>query len=121
MGSPTTKTTSSSIQQPETDHIAPSQSSSECGVIAVSSNMIPDTATFFTSGTSKQFDYVLKLYPAVLALKAAKRNKPDELIRLDNWYQNELPKLIKQRGKDAHMIHDELVQTMKWKQSVSVV
>lgn len=34
-------------------------------------------------------------------------------------YQNELPKKIKSRGKDAHLIHEELVQTMKWKQAVS--
>lgn len=34
-------------------------------------------------------------------------------------YQNELPKRIKSRGKDAHLIHEELVQTMKWKQTVS--
>jgi hypothetical protein len=34
-------------------------------------------------------------------------------------YQNELPKKIKSRGKDAHLIHEELVQTMKWKQTVS--
>lgn len=32
-------------------------------------------------------------------------------------YQNELPKRIKQRGKDAHLNHEELVQCMKWKQS----
>nr|CAD7598386.1 unnamed protein product [Timema genevievae] len=32
-------------------------------------------------------------------------------------YQNELPKKIKSRGKDAHLIHEELVQTMKWKQT----
>uniref|UniRef100_A0A336MVM8 CSON006919 protein n=1 Tax=Culicoides sonorensis TaxID=179676 RepID=A0A336MVM8_CULSO len=32
-------------------------------------------------------------------------------------YQQELPKRIKQRGKDAHMVHEELVQTMKWKQT----
>ncbi|CAL7934891.1 unnamed protein product [Xylocopa violacea] len=31
-------------------------------------------------------------------------------------YQNELPKKIKSRGKDAHLNHEELVQTMKWKQ-----
>lgn len=31
-------------------------------------------------------------------------------------YQNELPKKIKSRGKDAHMVHEELVQCMKWKQ-----
>lgn len=35
-------------------------------------------------------------------------------------YQNELPKLIKKRGKDAHLIHEELVQCMEWKQSVSI-
>lgn len=34
-------------------------------------------------------------------------------------YQNELPKKIKSRGKDAHLNHEELVQTMKWKQIVS--
>ncbi|CAG2067341.1 unnamed protein product, partial [Timema podura] len=33
-------------------------------------------------------------------------------------YQNELPKKIKSRGKDAHLIHEELVQTMKWKQTL---
>lgn len=31
-------------------------------------------------------------------------------------YQNELPKKIKSRGKDAHLVHEELVQCMKWKQ-----
>lgn len=36
---------------------------------------------------------------------------------MDNWYQNELPKKIKSRGKDAHLIHEELVQLMKWKQT----
>lgn len=34
----------------------------------------------------------------------------------DFRYQNELPKKIKSRGKDAHMVHEELVQTMRWKQ-----
>ncbi|KPJ08206.1 hypothetical protein RR48_12945 [Papilio machaon] len=51
-----------------------------------------DTSTFFLEADSKQFDSVLK-------------------------YQNELPKKIKSRGKDAHMIHEELVQLMKWKQA----
>lgn len=77
-----------------------------------------DTASFFENGTSEQFDYCYKLYPQVLKIKAEKRNKkPQELIRLDQWYQNELPKLIKARGKDAHLVYDELVQTMKWKQA----
>ncbi|KYN41210.1 hypothetical protein ALC56_04361 [Trachymyrmex septentrionalis] len=78
---------------------------------------VKDTATFFAEGTATQFDHVLKLYPQALRLKADhKSKKPEELIKLDNWYQNELPKKIKARGKDAHLNHEELVQTMKWKQ-----
>merc|ERR1712010_426759 len=42
-------------------------------------------------------------------------SKPENVIKLDKWYQNDLPKKIKSRGKDAHMVHDELVQTIKWK------
>ncbi|XP_011497730.1 PREDICTED: uncharacterized protein LOC105362082 isoform X2 [Ceratosolen solmsi marchali] len=38
------------------------------------------------------------------------------LYDIEKWYQNELPKKIKSRGKDAHLNHEELVQTMKWKQ-----
>ncbi|XP_056641357.1 uncharacterized protein LOC130894757 isoform X2 [Diorhabda carinulata] len=77
-----------------------------------------DTATFFTHGTCQHFEQVLKLYPQALRLKAdRKAKKPEELIKLDNWYQNELPKKIKSRGKDAHLVHEELVQCMKWKQT----
>ncbi|KAG5880752.1 hypothetical protein JTB14_030577 [Gonioctena quinquepunctata] len=77
-----------------------------------------DTATFFTHGTCQQFEQVLKLYPQALRLKAdQKAKKPEELIKLDNWYQNELPKKLKTRGKDAHLVHEELVQCMKWKQA----
>ncbi|XP_055371900.1 striatin homolog [Condylostylus longicornis] len=79
---------------------------------------VKDTASFFANGNTKQFDYCYKLYPEILKLKAeARSKKPEELIKLDNWYQHELPKLIRQRGKDAHMVHEELVQCMKWKQS----
>ncbi|XP_008544995.1 uncharacterized protein LOC130663007 [Microplitis mediator] len=79
---------------------------------------VRDTATFFAEGTASQFEHVIKLYPQALRLKAdRKTKKPEELIKLDNWYQNELPKKIKSRGKDAHLNHEELVQTMKWKQT----
>lgn len=45
-----------------------------------------DTASFFSNGNSKQYDFVLKLYPQVLKLKAEKRTKkPEELVRLDDW------------------------------------
>ncbi|KYM93452.1 hypothetical protein ALC62_15810, partial [Cyphomyrmex costatus] len=94
---------------------APQRPSIEARVIAMAS--VKDTATFFAEGTATQFDHVLKLYPQALRLKADhKSKKPEELIKLDNWYQNELPKKIKARGKDAHLNHEELVQTMKWKQ-----
>ncbi|KAK7576217.1 hypothetical protein V9T40_012503 [Parthenolecanium corni] len=77
-----------------------------------------DTATFFTEGTASQFQHVLSLYPQVLRLKAESRNRrPEDLIKLDNWYQNELPKKIQSRGRDAHCSHEELVQLMKWKQA----
>jgi len=76
------------------------------------------TASFFENGSTTQFEYCYKLYPEVLKIKAEKRSKkPQELIRLDQWFQNELPGLIKARGKDAHLVYDELVQAMKWKQS----
>merc|ERR1712029_612261 len=56
------------------------------------------------------------LHGQVLRLKAeAKSSKPDNVIKLDKWYQNELPKKIKSRGKDLHLTHDEMVQTIKWK------
>ncbi|KAM8720061.1 hypothetical protein ACLKA7_006160 [Drosophila subpalustris] len=76
------------------------------------------TASFFENGSTTQFEYCYKLYPEVLKMKAEKKSKkPQELIRLDQWFQNELPGLIKARGKDAHLVYDELVQAMKWKQS----
>lgn len=94
---------------------APRRPSIEARVIAMAS--VKDTATFFAEGTATQFEHVFKLYPQALRLKADhKSKKPEELIKLDNWYQNELPKKIKSRGKDAHLNHEELVQTMKWKQ-----
>ncbi|CAG7724413.1 unnamed protein product [Allacma fusca] len=74
------------------------------------------TAAFLAKGTNGQFRYVLSLYDEALRLKAeAKSKKPQELIKLDQWYQKEFPKKIKSRGKDPHIIHDELVTIMKWK------
>jgi len=78
--------------------------------------MASKTKNFFESGNSAQFEWVLGLYDQVLRLKAeAKSSKPDNVIKLDKWYQNELPKKVKSRGKDIHLTHDEMVQTIKWK------
>lgn len=53
----------------------------------MTSSVRKDTSSFFLHGSSKQFDYVLKLYPQVLKLKSYQRSakKPEELIRLDDW------------------------------------
>jgi len=75
-----------------------------------------NTKDFFGKGTPNQYDFTLTQYDQALRLKAeAKSSKPENVIKLDKWYQNELPKKIKSRGKDAHLVHDELVQTIKWK------
>ncbi|XP_065283805.1 uncharacterized protein Amun [Dermacentor albipictus] len=75
------------------------------------------TLTFFTKATPSQWSYVLSLYKEVLKQKAALRTKkggPEELIKLDAWYQEQLPKTIQAR-KDKHLVHEELVKIMKWK------
>lgn len=81
---------------------------------------VTNSTTFFANGNAAQFDFALALYPAALKAKAESRGtgkKSDRLIRLDDWYQNTLPKLIAKRGKDAHLLHEEMCQTMEWKQN----
>lgn len=75
------------------------------------------TAIFFEQGTPAQFDYVLSKYQEALEAKAnSKSSKPETLIKLDKWYQNELPKKIQSRGKEGFFLtHDEIVQCIKWK------
>merc|ERR1711923_76237 len=78
--------------------------------------MASKSAQFFENGTNKQFEFVLSKYQEALQAKAdSKNSKAEVLIKLDKWYQNELPKKIKSRGKDAHLTHEEIVQTIKWK------
>jgi len=76
----------------------------------------PVTADFFENGTNKQFEWVLGKYQEALQAKAeGKPGKAEALLKLDKWYQNDLPKKIKGRGKEGHVTHEELVQTIKWK------
>ena len=66
---------------------------------------------FFLKGTHKQFEFVLGKYQEALRAKAeAMNSKPENLLKLDKWFHNDLPKKIKSRGKDAHLTHDEIVQ-----------
>jgi len=86
------------------------------GSLSQSPTMASRSAQFFLSGTSKQFDFVLNKYQEALQAKAdSKNSKSEVLLKLDKWYQNELPKKIKSRGKEGHMTHEELVQLIKWK------
>lgn len=81
---------------------------------------VTSSSQFFQKGNSAQFEFLFDLYPQALKVKAENRGagkKPEKLIRLDDWYQNTLPKLIQKRGKDAHLTHEELVQLMEWKQT----
>merc|ERR1711962_993032 len=74
------------------------------------------SADFFENGTNKQFEWVLTKYQEALQAKAdGKPGKAEALLKLDKWYQNDLPKKIKSRGKDGHLTHEELAQTIKWK------
>merc|ERR1712012_1290015 len=86
------------------------------GSLKQSSTMASKSGIFFMSGTSKQFEWVLTKYQEALQAKAdSKNSKSEVLLKLDKWYQNELPKKIKSRGKEGHMTHEELVQLIKWK------
>jgi len=86
------------------------------GSLIQSSTMASKSAQFFENGTNKQFEFVLSKYQDALQAKADSKNSKSEiLIKLDKWYQNELPKKIKSRGKEAHLTHEEIVQTIKWK------
>jgi len=74
------------------------------------------TCTFFEQGTHAQFEFVFSKYDEAMHAKAHnKSSKPETLLKLDKWYQYELPKKIKARGNDKFLTHDEIVQTIKWK------
>merc|ERR1712001_38194 len=87
---------------------------SGCSLIQ-SPTMASKSEQFFMSGTNKQFEFVYSKYQEALQAKAdSKNSKSEVLLKLDKWYQNELPKKIKSRGKEGHMTHEELVQLIKW-------
>ena len=45
-----------------------------------------DPRTFFTQGTTAQFDFVYNLYEEAVKVKAEqKHKKPEEVIKLDKW------------------------------------
>lgn len=81
--------------------------------------LLDSPVTFFTKATPEQFAFVLGKYREIFKVHAqetrgAKKNGPAELIKLDNWYQDTLPQLIKGR-KEQQLLYDEIVQITKWK------
>merc|ERR1712045_548624 len=81
-----------------------------------SPTMASKSAQFLMSGTNKQFEFVYSKYQEALQANAdSKNSKSEVLLKLDKWYQNDLPKKIKSRGKESHLTHEELVQLIKWK------
>jgi len=74
---------------------------------------------FFQKASPSQWAYVLKYYKEVMKIHAHKtrgfkKNGPEELLKLDSWFQETLPKNIHAR-KDIHVTRDELIQVTKWK------
>jgi len=82
-------------------------------------SLLDSPMNFFTKASPEQFNFVLSQYREIFKVHAqetrsAKKNGPAELIKLDNWYQDTLPQLIKSR-KDQQLLYDEIVQITKWK------
>ncbi|CAG0917135.1 unnamed protein product [Notodromas monacha] len=74
-----------------------------------------DSRAFFEQANSAQFEYVLSRYKEALQHKSETKRKPAELQKLDAWFQEELPRIMKKRKPDMFFTHDELVQAIKWK------
>ncbi|XP_071796874.1 uncharacterized protein [Asterias amurensis] len=75
------------------------------------------TTKFFTSGSPSAWDKALGLYGEVIKLKASNIKKPGgkkDLLDLDKWYQEDLPKLIQGR-EPKYITHEEITKLMKWK------
>ena len=80
---------------------------------------------FFLKGTHEQFEWVLGQYQvcrehvysrhmtklvlyfqdALRAKAEAKNSKPENLLKLDKWFHNDLPKKIKARGKVSKHVY----------------
>ncbi|XP_078612177.1 uncharacterized protein LOC144882327 isoform X2 [Branchiostoma floridae x Branchiostoma japonicum] len=72
------------------------------------------TRQFFSSGDSKAWSKCHSLYSKVLKLKVDKSQKKADLIKLDKWFQEELPQALSERT-DKHITHEELAKLMRWK------
>lgn len=74
---------------------------------------------FFQKASPCQWSYLLTHYKEMMKMHAQKtrgfkKNGPEELVKLDNWFQETLPKIIHSR-KEVHVTRDELIQITKWK------
>ncbi|EDV28232.1 hypothetical protein TrispH2_002343 [Trichoplax sp. H2] len=76
-------------------------------------------AALYESDDLTQWTVALSRYEDVLKARftATGNRKPRaDVVALDNWYQNQLPKAINKR-KEKHILKSELVKLMEWKLS----
>ncbi|ETE64724.1 hypothetical protein L345_09511, partial [Ophiophagus hannah] len=63
------------------------------------------------------WEAVLNIYQDVIEAMGSKKKK---LITLDQWYQEELPKLLAGR-EEKYLTKEELVKLMEWKLTVAIL
>ncbi|CAB4000161.1 Hypothetical predicted protein [Paramuricea clavata] len=78
----------------------------------------PKPSSLYTNEDVSAWKTALESYNDVLKLKASKESsktkKDRDLVALDKWYQDELPKNLNSREK-KYLNLEELCQLMKWK------
>jgi len=75
------------------------------------------TKEFIKSLSPDTWKFVLSKYAEIPQKKAASKTKPEarkELIKLDNWYQNDLPTIINGRV-EKYVTKEELEKLVRWK------
>jgi len=75
------------------------------------------TKEFVKTLVPDSWKFVLAKYAEILQKKADSKTKPEarkELIKLDNWYQNDLPTIINGRA-DKYVTKEELEKLVRWK------
>jgi len=84
---------------------------------AAMANRNDSTIQFFKKASPQQWSYLLTCYKDAVDAKAQLRTKkggPEQYVKLDTWYQEALPKTLRDR-KELHLEYSELVDIMKWK------
>ena len=90
------------------------------GCSRVFRRLLPRTQNWRQAAAAAFFLLAPMTQPTLLIGTSAEKERQRKISLFFCRYQNELPKKIKSRGKDAHLTHEEIVQTIKWKLAVSI-